>query len=79
VNHILYIHHDARRAHGLSTWVALAKAIGRDDAHAILEAAPPLVWGRPPAPPAGVSGTVRRRAILHGRDSQPIGTFYELT
>jgi hypothetical protein len=77
VNHYLYVHHDARRAHGLSTWVALAKAIGRDEARALLEAAPPLVWGRPLTPPA-VRGKVMQRAILHGSDSQPVGTFYEV-
>ncbi len=76
--HYVYVHKDARQAHGLSTWVALAKVVGRDEARAVLESSPPLVWGRPRTPPPGVRGTVRQRAVLHGRDSQPVGTFYEL-
>jgi hypothetical protein len=76
--HYVYVHKDARQAHGLSTWVALAKVLGRDEAHAVLDSAPPLLWGRLRTPPAGVRGTVRQRAILHGRDFQPVGTFYEL-
>jgi hypothetical protein len=76
--HYVYVHKDARQAHGLSTWVALAKVLGRDEAHAVLSSAPPLVWGRLRTPPPGLRGTVRQRAILHGRDSQPVGTFYEL-
>ena len=44
--HYVYVHKDARQAHGLSTWVALAKVLGRDEAHAVLDSAPPLLWGR---------------------------------
>ncbi len=76
--HYVYVHNDARKAVGLSTWVALAKVVGRDEAHAVLESAPPLVWGRPRAQPEGLRGKVRQHAILHGNDSQPVGTFYEL-
>jgi hypothetical protein len=76
--HYVYVHKDARQAHGLSTWVALAKVVGRVEAHAVLESALPLVWGRPRTAPAGVRGTIRQRAVLHGRDCQPVGTFYEM-
>ncbi len=76
--HYIYVHKDARQAHGLSTWVALAKVLGRDEAHAVLAGAPPLLWGRPRTPPKGVNGKVRQHAVLQGHDSQPVGTFYEL-
>ncbi len=76
--HYVYVHKDARQAHGLSTWVALAKAVGRDEAHAILQAAPPLVWSPPRTPPPGVSARVRKQATLHAGDSRPVGTFYEV-
>jgi hypothetical protein len=76
--HYVYVHNDARQAHGLSTWVALAKVVGRDEAHAVLESSPPLVWGRPRNTPPGVRGKVRQHAVLHGRDSRLVGTFYEM-
>lgn len=76
--HYIYVHKDARQAHGLSTWVALAKVVGRVEAHAVLESAPPLVWGRPRTAPVDVRGTVRKHAVLHGRAGHPLGTFYEM-
>ncbi|HEX5272542.1 MAG TPA: hypothetical protein VFW33_18720 [Gemmataceae bacterium] len=75
--HYVYVHKDARQAHGLSTWVVLAKVVGRDEARAVPETSPPLVWGPPRTAPAGVRGRGRQRAILHGRDNQPVGTCYE--
>jgi hypothetical protein len=76
--HYLYIHNDARQARALSTWVALAKAIGRDEAHAALAAAEPLLWSPARTSRAGANVAVRKQAVLHGPDSRPIGTFYEV-
>ena len=76
--HYLYVHNDARQARAMSTWVAMAKAIGRDEAHAALAAAEPLLWSPARTRPSGVGGAVRKRAVLHGPDSRPIGTFYEV-
>ena len=76
--HYLYVHNDARQARAMSTWVAMAKAIGRDEAHAALATAQPLLWGHARTPPAGVRGPVRKRAVLRGADSRHIGTFYEV-
>ena len=76
--HYVYIHNDTRQARAMSTWVAMAKAIGRDEARAALASAQPLLWSRARTPPAGVNGEVMMRAALHGADSRLIGTFYEV-
>jgi len=78
VTHYLYVHRDTRQAWGLSTWVAMAKAIGRDEAQTVLETAEPLAWGQTRTPPPSINGNVRKVAFLYGPDSQRLGTFYEM-
>ena len=60
MTHFLYVHKDARQARALSTWVAMAKAIGRDEARALFASAEPLVWGPSRTPPPPIPGTVRQ-------------------
>jgi hypothetical protein len=74
--HYVYIHDDGRQAHGLSTWVAVAKALGRDQARAVLNSSGPLLWTPPRTPSVGRQ--VRKVAQLHGPNHQRIGTFYEM-
>ena len=45
---------------------------------AALAAAEPLLWSPARTRSAGASGAVRKQAVLHGPDSRPIGTFYEV-
>jgi hypothetical protein len=74
--HYVFIHDDGRQAHGLSTWVALAKALGRDQARAVLNSSGPLLWASPRKQSVGKQ--VRKVAQLNGVDQQRIGTFYEV-